>query len=149
VGGEAENLTLAEARSALAWWLDAGVDVAVQEEPRDWLKLPLLKSTSVAEPPPQTNLVEPSRETLGELQHWLASSLSLPLAGPAAKRVLPHGREEAAVMLLSDAPTLEDAAAAQPIGGEAWTLTQRMLAAIGLSAEDAYSASLSCFSTPG
>jgi len=148
VGGEAENLTLAEARSALAWWLDAGVDVAVQEEPRDWLKPPSPKSTKVAEPP-EPNLVEPSRETLGELQHWLASSLSLPLAGPAAKRVLPHGCEEAAVMLLSDAPTLEDAAAGQPIGGEAWILTQRMLAAIGLSAEDAYSASLSCFSTPG
>ena len=34
VGGEVDSigagLTWAEARSALAWWLDAGVDIAVQ-----------------------------------------------------------------------------------------------------------------------
>ena len=150
MGGEAENLTLAEARSALAWWLEAGVDVAVQEEARDWLKpTPRRPVAALAEPVAESNLVRPSQETLGELQQWLASSINLPLAGPAAKRVLPHGPEEAALMLLSDAPTLEDAAAGQPIGGGAWTLAQRMLAAIGLTAKDAYSASLSCFSTPG
>src|SRR6185369_7597797 len=71
------------------------------------------------------------------------------LAGPAAKRVLPHGPEEAAIMLLSDAPTVEDAAAGQPIGGEAWELTKRMLGAIGISPDEAYSASLTCFQTPG
>jgi DNA polymerase len=52
-------------------------------------------------------------------------------------------------MLVSDAPSLEDAAAGQPIGGEAWELTRRMLAAIGISAEQAYSASLSYFHAPG
>jgi DNA polymerase len=62
---------------------------------------------------------------------------------------LPHGPENAAIMLLSDAPALEDFAAGQPIGGEAWTLAVRMLTAIGMSANDAYSASLSCFNTPG
>ena len=149
MGGDAENLTLAEARSALAWWLEAGVDLAIQEGPRDWLRPSGPRSAPIAEAPAQPNLVEPSQETLGELQQWLASSLSLPLSGSAAKRVLPHGPEDAALMLLSDAPTLEDAAVGQPIGGEAWVLTQRMLAAIGLTPEDAYSASLSCFSTPG
>ena len=38
MGGETETIGIAEARSALAWWLYAGVDVAVQEEPRNWLK---------------------------------------------------------------------------------------------------------------
>ena len=38
-------------------------------------------------------------------------------------------------MLLSDAPALEDVAAGQPIGGDAWELTERMLAAIGIAAE--------------
>ncbi|MFL6752643.1 MAG: uracil-DNA glycosylase [Sphingomicrobium sp.] len=140
----------AEARSALAWWLEAGVDIAVQEEPRDWLKPPPPRTrTAAPDAAPQPNLVQPSPETLAELKDWLASSVQLPLAGPGAKRVLPHGPEEAAVMLLSDAPTLEDATAGQPIGGEAWELTKRMLAAIGIRAEEAYSASLSCFSTPG
>ena len=52
-------------------------------------------------------------------------------------------------MLLSDAPTLEDASSGQPIGGEAWELAKRMLAAIGIAPDDAYSASLSCFNAPG
>jgi len=142
-------MSLGEARSALAWWLEAGVDIAVQEEPRDWLKPTAPKRGPVAEPAPSPNLLQPSQDTLAELQQWLASSIQLPLAGPGAKRVLPHGPEEAPVMLLSDAPALEDAAAGQPIGGEAWILMQRMLAAIGLTADDAYSASLSCFHAPG
>lgn len=52
-------------------------------------------------------------------------------------------------MLLTEAPAAEDLAAGQPIGGDAWVLTVRMLKAIGLSAEDAYSASLSCVHYPG
>jgi DNA polymerase len=143
-----ESVGIAEARSALAWWLEAGVDLAVQEEPRDWLK-PVQKASERPSPAPVTNVAEPSHETLAELQQWLSSSVQLPLAGPAAKRVLPHGPEEAAIMLLSDAPTVEDAAAGQPIGGEAWELTKRMLKAIGISPDEAYSASLTCFQSPG
>jgi DNA polymerase len=52
-------------------------------------------------------------------------------------------------MFLADAPALEDAAAGQPIGGDSWILAQRMLAAIGISSEEAYSASLSCIHAPG
>ena len=37
----------------------------------------------------------------------------------------------------------------QPIGGDSWSLAERMLAAIGIRTEDAYSASLSCFHAPG
>jgi DNA polymerase len=52
-------------------------------------------------------------------------------------------------MLLSDAPVLEDYTAGQPIGGEAWALAQRMLAAIGIKPDEAYSASLSPIHAPG
>jgi DNA polymerase len=148
VGGELDTIGIAEARSALAWWLEAGVDVAVQEEPRDWLT-PAPRPKAAPEPSPQPNLLQPSQETLAELRDWLATSVQLPLAGPAAKRVLPHGPEQAAVMLLSDSPAVEDAAAGQPIGGDAWKLAERMLAAIGIKADEAYSASISCFHTPG
>jgi len=149
VGGEVDTIGYAEARSALRWWLDAGVDAAIQEEPRNWLKPPEPKQKAVAAEPVQANLVIPSQETLSELQQWLASSVQLPLAGASARRVAPHGPEAAAIMLVSDAPSLEDAAAGQPIGGEAWELTRRMLAAIGIQAEQAYSASLSYFHAPG
>ena len=150
MGGDEASLGFAEARSALAWWLEAGVDVAVQEEPRDWLKPPAARRPNpTAEPAPQPNIVQPNQETLVELRDWLASSVQLPLASPGAKRVLPHGPEDAAIMLLTDSPALEDAAAGQPIGGEAWALAEKMLAAIGIPADQAYSASLSCFHSPG
>jgi uracil-DNA glycosylase len=148
VGGEADSIGVAEARSALAWWLEAGVDVAVQEEPRDWLKSTAPKpQAQLAEPPP--NVAQPTHETLAELQDWLASSAQLPLASSAARRIMPQGPENAAIMLLTEAPTLEDFAAGQPIGGQSWELAKRMLAAIKIPADEAYSASLSCFHVPG
>jgi DNA polymerase len=147
VGGDVATIGISEARSALAWWLEAGVDVAVQENPRDWLNPPP-KSGREA-PPPVPNISEPDHETLAELQHWLSSSAQLPLASATARRILPHGPHDAAVMLLADAPALEDLAAGQPIGGPALELAKRMLAAIGIPAESAYVASLSCFNTPG
>lgn len=151
VGGEVDSIGIAEARSALAWWLDAGVDIALQEEPRNWLKPPAPRPQKKveAEPTPPPNIVQPAHETLAELQDWLASSMQLPLVSAVAKRILPQGPENAAIMLLTDAPTLDDAAAGQPIGGEAWDLAKRMLAAIKIPSDESYSASLSCFHVPG
>jgi DNA polymerase len=151
VGGEADSIGIAEARSALAWWLEAGVDVAVQEEPRDWLKPPAPRPQKKAETEPTAppNILQPAHETLSELQDWLASSMQLPLVSAAAKRIMPQGPENAEIMLLTDAPTLDDAAAGQPIGGDAWELAKRMLAAIKIPADQAYSASLSCLHVPG
>jgi DNA polymerase len=147
VGGEVESIGIAEARSALAWWLEAGVDAAIQEQPRNWLKPSLPKPPAASGEAP--NITRPDHATLTDLQQWLASSAHLPLASAKAKRILPHGPENAAVMLLSDAPSLEDYAACQPIGGDAWLLTTRMLAAIGIEPDEAYSASLSPIHAPG
>jgi DNA polymerase len=100
-------------------------------------------------PAPVPNVAPPSHETLADLQQWLASSAQLPLASATARRILPQGPEDAAVMLLTEAPTLEDFAAGQPLGGESWELAKRMLAAIKIPVEQAYSASLSCLHVPG
>ena len=155
MGGEAPatgiTIDSMAAASSLAWWLEMGVDTAIQDEPRDWLKPAPAKElgpAKVAEAP-QPNIAPPSHDTLADLQGWLASSTQLPLASATARRILPHGPENAAVMLLSDAPTLEDLASDQPIGGDSWALAVRMLAAIGIKADDAYVASLTCFHTPG
>jgi DNA polymerase len=152
VGGEVDSIGIAEARSALAWWLEAGVDVAVQEDARDWLAPPPPKVARHVEPDaaaPPPNVSQPTHETLAELQQWLSSSAQLPLASATARRILPHGPENAGIMLLSDAPALEDLASGQPIGGDAWELAKRMLSAIGIPVDEAYSASLSCFNAPG
>ena len=136
----------AAAESLINWWQEAGVDGAVGESPRDWLR-----RNPTATPPatPVSNVTEPSPATLAELRDWLTSSVQLPLASATARRIMPHGPENASIMLLSDAPALEDFASAQPIGGEAWTLALKMLAAIGIPADEAYSASLSCIHAPG
>jgi DNA polymerase len=75
--------------------------------------------------------------------------MHIPLATATARRIMPQGPENAAIMLLSDAPTSEDFMSGQPIGGESWELAKRMLAAINIPADEAYSASLSCFHSPG
>lgn len=148
MGGDINSIGIAEARSALAWWLEAGVDVAIQEDARDWLK-PRSPASARAKqepaappPPPET----PAHSSLDEFRSWLSSSEHLPMARRAGRRVLPHGPEQAAVMLLVEAP---EGSSGGPISGEAWELTQRMLAAIRIPADQAYSASLSCFHAPG
>lgn len=149
MGGDLETIDMAEARSALSWWLEAGVDVAIQEQPRNWMRPAPVSPTPPTAAPTAPNISEPTADTLVELRQWLSESVQLPLASATAKRIMPHGSEDAAVMLLSDAPALEDFSAGQPIGGVAWELAVRMLAAIGIRADAAYSASLSCFYSPG
>ena len=147
MGGEGKAITASEAASMLGWWLEAGVDVAVQEEPRNWLKSEAAPAQTPTPAAPETDLQLP--ETLDLFRDWLQTEAALPSGRAAARRVLPHGAEGAPVMLLADAPSGEDAAADRPIAGDAWQLTERMLAAIGISAEDAYCANISCFHAPG
>ena len=146
MGGDYDRIGAAEAASALGWWLEAGVDVAVAESPRNWLE-------RKAEPPnvrePSAAAVSQALETLDLFRDWLEKSPALPLASLGSKRVLPHGAEGAPVMLIAEMPAGEDAAEGRPIAGDAWQLMERMLAAIGIDAADAYSASLSCFHSPG
>ena len=135
--------------SLINWWMEAGVDGAVGEAPRDWLRQNRPTTTTAARAIPVSNVTEPTPETLSGLRDWLASSAQLPLASATARRIMPHGPENASIMLLSDTPALEDFASGQPIGGEAWNLALKMLAAVGISVEQAYSASLSCIHAPG
>ncbi len=142
MGGDAANIDQAAALAALSWWIEAGVDVAVSEGPRDWLKsAPAMVAAPVEAPSAVLH------EDLSAFRHWLSSEPGLPLDRAGARRVLPHGAEGAEVMLLSDIPGTEDGE--QPIGGEAWALMVRMLGAIGFESDSAYSASLACFAAPG
>jgi len=147
MGGEDIRMGAADAASALGWWLEAGVDVAVAEEPRNWLEVRSPAPPNVR--PPSAQAVSQALETLHLFRDWLGTAPSLPLGDAGATRVLPQGEEAAPVMLVAEMPAQEDAAEGRPIGGEAWRLMAKMLAAIGIRAEDAYSATLSCFHAPG
>ena len=149
MGGEHDRLTAAEAASVLGWWIEAGVDVAVQDTPRAWLgariSAPVAETASAAASESEPALPE----SLEAFRSWLCDSPTLPFAKGNTRRALPKGGEAAEVMLLADMPTPEDVAEGQPIAGQAWELTERMLAAIGFSSEQAYVGSLTCFHSPG
>jgi DNA polymerase len=140
-----ERPSVAEAASLLEWWLDAGVDIAVGEEPRNWLK-------PAAEPrQAETPVVaaRPAHDNLEAFQAWLAEAGDLPLFRAGARRVLPHGTIGSPVMLLSDLPGADETGAGKPLAGQALILAGRMLDAIGIDPAAAYLASLSCFPSPG
>ena len=154
MGGESGRFKSAEAASLIGWWLDAGVDVAIAEHPRDWLKsskpFALGEGGGEAERmvgPSPARAAKP--DSLQAFHSWLKQASDLPLFQSGAARALPHGPAEAEVMLISDLPSRDCAAEGKPIGGEAWQLTTRMLTAIGLTPEQAYVASLACFPAPG
>ena len=147
MGGEDQGYSAANAASTLGWWLQAGVDVAIAENPRNWLKAPVPPPPNVRQPSVQA--VSQALETLHLFRDWLGTAPSLPLAASGTTRVMPQGQESAPVMLVAEMPAREDAAEGKPIGGEAWQLMTKMLAAIGIPAEKAYTATLACFHAPG
>lgn len=151
------ELSPAAAASALAWWIEAGVDVAVGEEPRDWLRprqsdaaAPLAGAEGAAAP---ASAPAPAPEKLpGQLdlfQAWLKSSDTLPFAAPAAPRVCPSGDPAAGLMVMADMPSGDDCAAGTLLSGAAGRLFDRMLAAIGRDRGSAYLATVSCLRSPG
>ena len=152
MGGKHDRLSAAEAASVLGWWIDAGVDVAVQERPRAWLgesAAPPAEPQPEPQPAQSPEAEEELPDSLEAFRSWLGGTSAIPLARPGARRVLPRGAEAAEVMLIADAPAPDDVASDQPIGGAAWELTKRMLAAIGLAPEQAYVANVSCIHSPG
>ena len=132
------------AASTLRWWSEAGVDVIVGEEPRDWLS-PAAKSPAepiIAEPPVSPALPD----TLAEFQAWLMTTADLPGAAPSAPRLAPSGNPTSAVMVLTDVPALEDFAGSHLVSSAG--LFDKMLGAIGLSRDSIYLASLSPLRPP-
>jgi DNA polymerase len=147
---ERDPSELAAAASLLAWWSEAGVDVALDESPRDWLKAPAKAQSPAAHPlpPPAQTGDEAPPGQLDLFQAWLATSAAIPYAAPAAPRVCPAGDSAAGLMVVTDMPSGEDCNAGLLISGEAGRLFDRMLAAIGRSRDTIYLAALSCLRSP-
>jgi DNA polymerase len=146
---ESDQISPADAASALQWWSDAGVDVLVDEAPRDWLR-PQAKAAPAA--PAEQAPAEAEAEALpGQLslfQGWLATSDRLPFAAPSVPRVCPSGDPASGLMIVADMPSGEDCAAGTLISGEPGRLFDRMLAAIGRDRASVYLAALSCIRSP-
>jgi len=137
------------AESALSWWEEAGVDTIVGETPRNWLAPKVSAAKALA--PAAEPVAAPAEILPDELvafQAWLAATDSLPFAGPGARRLAPAGEAGAGLMVVTDAPSTEDAAAGTLFSGETGALFERMLAAIGQSRETIYLAALSPIAPP-
>lgn len=150
MGGEMERIGTAELRSALGWWLEAGVDVIAADEPRNWLKANVAPAEAPSAPAVETPRAEPqsqaiAHDSLQGFTSWLREADDLPFTERNGRRVLPVGSEAAPLMLLGDMPALDSGGEEGPITGDSWALLQRMLAAAGLDPAQAYRASLSCF----
>lgn len=145
MGRELQAIDRSAAESLIRWWRESGVEVAVGETPRAWLRGSEQQSAPAAAP-----VAEPPRPVdLHAFQQWLASASDLPMDQPGAVRVAPFGPEKPKVMLLFDLPDGSDAGAAAPISGDAWLLAKRMVSSIGIDPDQAYAAALSCFYAPG
>jgi DNA polymerase len=142
----------AAAESVLQWWADAGVDILIDEEPRDWLR-PQPKVEAPAAPAAAGAAAQgqDQDELPGQLDLFLAylkDSDKLPFFAPAAPRICPSGDPAAGLMMLVDMPTGEDCTSGALLSGEVGRLFDRMLAAIGRNRDSIYLAALSCLRSP-
>jgi DNA polymerase len=135
--GADQHLDWQAAASALDWWVAAGVDVLVDDAPRNWLAPPAPAVAPAAAP-------------------VVSGAMPADWAGYAAWRSGPHavehrwpgqwvvasGPADARLMVLSDCPDHDDVACGSLLTGEAGQLFDRMLAAIGLARDAVHLASV-------
>lgn len=121
--------------SALRWWHDAGVDMLVDEQPRDWL-------APARAPAPEAAPTAPAGDalpgTLAALAAWLADPQTFAPLG--SRRFAATGDPAGGLMLVTDMPEREDRAALME--GAAGRLLDAMLGAIGRDRGSVYLAPL-------
>jgi len=138
----------AEITSLMMWWQDAGLDVLVDEAPRNWLatagrsapapdaeQQAVARQRSAAPATPASSPVT-FPETLPAFQAWLASSDKLTI--PLHARIAAAGDPRSGLMVLVDLPEAEDVASGKLLSGPAGALFDKMIAAIGRSRETLY-----------
>lgn len=144
-------LDSALAASLLDWWHDAGVDLLVEDAPRDWRAEPVQPVTSAptplapAAPRPAVPVMAPAPtllpDTLAAFLEWRLSDAA-PEASWDGVSLTATGPADAALMVLVDCPDRDDGEAGQILSGAPGRLFDRMLAAIGQSRDTVHLASV-------
>lgn len=131
-------------RSALGWWIDAGVDTLVDEAPVPWLSRAKSKTAvPLAAPAPK------AAETLADLTRQLVTLPALDAFAPRLQRIAASGNAQADLMVMIDMPEADDASAAMLISGEAGSLFDKMLSAIQRDRSQCYVATFCPARLPG
>ena len=120
----------ATAVSTLEWWQDAGVDVLVDDAPRDRINSPETVIDSAASTPASSPAMLP--DTLAQFLAWRGGP-DAPEASWNGVHFSASGPEDAAVMILVDCPDRDDAQSGILASGLSGKLLDRMLRAIGFS----------------
>ncbi|WP_233150681.1 uracil-DNA glycosylase family protein [Sphingomonas mollis] len=138
---DAMGATAADWQSALEWWRDAGVDVLVDDQVRDWLAVPPPSApvpNSVVVAAPAADVLP---DTIAAFATWRLGP-DAPEAGWSGVSLAAIGPADATVMVLVDCPDREDGDAGALLSGVTGRLFDRMLAAIGLSRETVHVAAV-------
>lgn len=155
-----------QAAALLAWYVEAGVDIAVDDAPHDHLTPRAAPAAAeapraVAAGPRTAATMSPEEaeasarelagtaENLDALRALLESFEGCSLKATASRLVFGDGNPNARVMLVGEAPGREEDLAGVPFVGRSGLLLNRMLAAIGLSRQDVYIANVVPWRPPG
>ena len=166
-------------RQLLAFYLEAGVDCALAEEPVDRLSepdaptapapvretappRPLREAPAAAPAVPRSEIAPPpeaaiamAREaartapTLEELRALLEKFEGCALKNTATRLVFSDGNPEARIMFVGEAPGRDEDIEGLPFVGRSGKLLDRMIAAIGLDRSKAYIANVIPWRPPG
>ncbi len=148
-------------KAALSWYLDAGVDIALGDDPVDRTAMPALPvvedapaaSVPTARAPISAPAVSESAfigasearaeslklamaaNTLDELREAIAAFDGLSLKRTATNMVFSDGNPSAPIMVIGEAPGADEDRQGKPFVGVSGQLLDRMLASIGLNRE--------------
>lgn len=134
--------------SALSWWQEAGVDIVVDDLPRDWTArekaVPAHGAPDV--PAPIIEEEKPLPATLEAFIDWRFGG-DAPESAWGEPAVHVSGDPASPLMIVTDLPEAGDCEAGALLSGDAGRLFDRMLAAVGQSRASVYLVSL-CVARP-
>jgi uracil-DNA glycosylase len=164
------------ARELLGFYLDAGADALIGEEPVDRMaeesqpappvaarppSAPLVRSGSASAPAPISAPAAPDAaitaareavkgaESLDELRTLLENFTGCALRATATQLVFGDGNPEGRIMFVGEAPGYEEDITGRPFVGRSGKLLDQMMAAIGLDRTRAYIANVVPWRPPG
>jgi DNA polymerase len=169
------ELTARRAVEILRWWKEAGVDVVLDEAPRDRFAesaarkrrpAPAPTPAAAAAPVPPRAAVAPvvaasdaavlaaseaaaGAATLDELRVALDAYRGCALKATATQLVFADGAPDAPIMLVGEAPGGDEDRIGRPFVGRAGQLLDRMLSSIGLDRGKVYIANVVPWRPPG
>lgn len=155
---------------ALEWYMDVGVDIAINDTPNDRFAKTIEMSSfiepiptptpQVAEPKQDTieiniSLIESAKtaakacSTLDELSAAISAFEAHPLKKTASNMVLGTGNTQADIMIIGDPPSNDEDRSGNAFSGTGGQLLDKILQSIQLSRETAYLTHITHWRPPG